>query len=167
MGDIVFSQLAKDLIINIINIIVLFVIVKALVYKPVKKFLDERTKRVQALGDEAKNAADEAQKTLDKRDEIIAQAESQAEKIINASRKQAAEIISSSKENAEKDAEEMLKKAKIEIENERKAIIEAANDDICTLAVDMAEKILSREVNKADNEKIIQDFFAEQAGEEL
>ena len=40
------SDAVKDLIINIINIIVLFVIVKSLAYKPVKKFLDARKARI-------------------------------------------------------------------------------------------------------------------------
>ena len=46
MEGLVISDAVKDLIINIINIIVLFVIVRGLAYKPVKKFLDARKERI-------------------------------------------------------------------------------------------------------------------------
>ena len=46
MEGLVISDAVKDLIINIINIIVLFVIVRGLAYKPVKRFLDARKERV-------------------------------------------------------------------------------------------------------------------------
>ena len=46
MEGLVISDAVKDLIINIINIIVLFVIVRGLAYKPVKKFLNTRKERV-------------------------------------------------------------------------------------------------------------------------
>ena len=49
MEGLVISDAVKDLIINIINIIILFVIVRSLVYKPVRKFLDARTARIDAL----------------------------------------------------------------------------------------------------------------------
>ena len=40
------SETVVDLIINILNIVILFLIVKALVYKPVRKFLDDRRAKV-------------------------------------------------------------------------------------------------------------------------
>ena len=47
------KDLIADLIINIGSIVVLFVIVKKLAYKPVKKFMDARTERVMAQKTEA------------------------------------------------------------------------------------------------------------------
>ena len=47
MEGLVISDAVKDLIINIVNIIVLFVIVKTLAYKPVKKFLDDRKAKIE------------------------------------------------------------------------------------------------------------------------
>ena len=48
-----FSNFPIDLILNILNIVILFVIVRFLVYKPVKKFMDARTARVTAAAEDA------------------------------------------------------------------------------------------------------------------
>ena len=61
MEGLVISDAVKDLIINIVNIIVLFVIVKTLAYKPVKKFLDDRKAKIE----KQLNDAAEAQKQAD------------------------------------------------------------------------------------------------------
>lgn len=63
MEGLVISDAVKDLIINIVNIIVLFVIVKTLAYKPVKKFLDDRKAKIE----KQLNDAAEAQSRLTKR----------------------------------------------------------------------------------------------------
>ena len=63
MEGLVISDAVKDLIINIVNIIVLFVIVKTLAYKPVKKFLDDRKAKIE----KQLNDAAEAQKQADEK----------------------------------------------------------------------------------------------------
>ena len=45
-----FSNIPTDLILNILNIVILFVIVRFIVYKPVKKFIDGRKERVRVCG---------------------------------------------------------------------------------------------------------------------
>ena len=43
-----------DIAIHLVNIVIFYLIVKLLVYKPVRKFMDERTARIQGEKDEAK-----------------------------------------------------------------------------------------------------------------
>ena len=61
MGNVSIPEIARDFIINIINIIILFVIVKALVYKPVKKFLDARNVKLSNARLEAEKLLNEAE----------------------------------------------------------------------------------------------------------
>ena len=65
MGGVTIPDLAKDLLINILNIIILFVIVKTLIYKPVKKFLDARTKRINDAKNELEEKTKQVQEKLD------------------------------------------------------------------------------------------------------
>ena len=57
------KEMIADLIINIINILVLFFLTKALLYKPVKKFLNARRERMEA----ERQAAAQAQSDADRR----------------------------------------------------------------------------------------------------
>ncbi len=163
MENIVLSEIAMDLIINIINIVLLFVIVRTLVYKPVKKFLDERTARIKSQIDEAEALKEKNKKTVQQRDEIIAAATREAAEIKSAAENSARENAAAITERAEKAAEEALKKAKIESENEREKMLTSAREDIAALSVKIAEKVLEREVTNADTKKIADDFFGSEA----
>lgn len=161
MGDIVISQVAKDLIINIINIVVLFVIVKALVYKPVKKFLSERTKRVSDTVNQAEEKLIEAENTVRRKDSIIAEGESKASAIISEAEDSAQKNASAIIEQANKKAEQIIEKARKNAKYEHDTMLNCAKEEIAGLAINISEQILLREVKKEDNQRIIDDFFAE------
>ncbi len=54
------STVPFDLIVNILNIAILYVILRFLVYKPVKKFLNARLERLRAEKESAEKAVAEA-----------------------------------------------------------------------------------------------------------
>ena len=83
MEGLVISDAVKDLIINIINIIVLFVIVRGLAYKPVKKFLDARKERVANELSEASEAKQTAEEEALKYKELIEKSKAQSTELIN------------------------------------------------------------------------------------
>lgn len=154
-------EAAQDLIINIINIVVLFLIVSLLVYKPVRKFLAERTARIEA----EKAEADERLSKVEKQEAELA-----AEK--KKMREQSAEIISdaehTAKLNSDKiiseahnDARRIIEKARNEAATEHNETISSLNGDIAHLAVEMSERILKREITDGDNARIASDFFSE------
>lgn len=155
-------EAAQDLIINIINIIVLFLIVSLLVYKPVRKFLAERTARIEAKKAEADGKLQE----IEKREEEIALEKKKM-------REQSAEIISDAEHTAKinsdkiineahKDARRIVEKARRETVTEHNEMISSLNGDIAHLAVEMSERILKREITDADNARIASDFFSEE-----
>lgn len=154
------SDAVKDLIINIINIIVLFVIVKSLAYKPVKKFLDERKKRID---ESLKNAADknaEAEALKAQYEESVKQSRLESDKIIGeaeqSAQKKAAEITA----DAEKKAAEITEKARKDAEREYNERLSGLRADVTDIAFDISKKILSRDVTDADNMAIADEFFS-------
>ncbi len=159
--DIKLPEIAVDLLLNIINVIVLFVIVKAIVYKPVKKFLDDRTLRIKEETEKAQGMLDSANETLNRKDELINEGkikgEELAKEIINEANENAKIIIDSAK----KEADEKLKKTNSEIEASKQKMINSSKDEIAELAVNIAERILQRETNDKDNKKIADEFFSE------
>ena len=77
MDGLVISDAVKDLIINIIDIVILFVIVRALAYKPVKKFLDARKARIAKELEDAASAKSEAEAEAAKYRELNEQSKEQ------------------------------------------------------------------------------------------
>mgnify|MGYP003296207318 CR=1 FL=1 len=98
------KDLIADLLINIVSIIVLYLVVKKLAYKPVKKFLDARTERVEAQKNEAATALTEATEMKEQYEELLKDSENaKADAIkegINNAKAEATEIINSAREQA-------------------------------------------------------------------
>lgn len=164
MEGLVISDAVKDLIINIINIIVLFVIVRGLAYKPVKKFLDARKERVSKELSDAAAARQTAEEEALKYKELTEKSKMQQTGIINeaerTAKQSAAEII----ETAKQKAAEITEKARENAEKERAAQIAAMKGDIADLAFDISRQVLSREVSDEDNMRIADAFFANYQG---
>lgn len=161
MDGLVISDALKDLIINIINIIVLFLIVRTLAYKPVRKFLNDRKERIANELNEAKLARETAESDIEKYNSLLKESEKKCTSMINeaehTAKENAAEIIATAKEKAA----EITEKARVNAKNEHDTQIAAIKDDVTAIAFDIANQILSREVTDEDNKRIADSFFAD------
>lgn len=167
MDGLVISDAVKDLIINIINIIVLFVIVRTLAYKPVKKFLDSRKERIADQLEEANKKMSAAEDAEKRYNELIGQSKAEGEELIRNAELTARENADRIIANAEKQADEIRRKARENAESERKAQLAAAKDGITDLAFDISRQILAREVSEEDNRQLVEAFFNSADGTEL
>ncbi len=154
------KDLIADLIINIGSIIVLFVIVKKLAYKPIKNFMDARTERLSAQKAEAEALSEDADKRLAEYTALLAECDSAKAKAIAEgeaiAHKKAEEIIT----DAQKTAEEIIRKAKLKADEDYQKIMEGATDYIVSLAMDATSALLQRTVNDDDNRKIVEEFLS-------
>ncbi len=164
MEGLVISDAVKDLIINIINIIILFVIVRGLAYKPVKKFLDARKERIANELSEASSARQTAQEELLKYKELTEKSKAEGTEIINEAERTAKENAAEIIDMAKKNAAEITEKARETAKKERETQIIAMKGDIAELAFDISKQVLSREVTDEDNMRIADEFFKEYQG---
>ncbi len=153
------KDLIADLVINIGSIIVLFLIVKKLAYKPVKRFMDERTQRVNALKADAEAREKEAQEKIERYNVLLEESEKAKAQAVKVGEQQALEesklIISNAKDKAQSIVENANKKAQEKYDS----AIEEANDYIVNLTIDASSHLLKREITDEDNKKIVKDFL--------
>ena len=153
-------ELIADLVINIVSIIVLFFVVRKLAYKPIKKFMDERTSRIMKEKEEAKALAEASESKRVEYETLLAKCESIETDAIRkgeeAARVEARNII----DNANKKAEEIVSKAQQKADERLSRAIEDSRDEIINATMDISSKLLGREITDADNRKIIDSFLA-------
>ena len=154
-------ELAVDLLLNLLNIAILFIIVKLLVYKPVKKFLDDRNEKIKREIEEAQKLKDSANETLSKKEELIKEGRAEGEAAASEMHKKAQEKADNIIKKAKSDAEKIISKANKEADTRKQEIIKSSRNEIADLSIEIAEKILEREVNAEDNRRIVDDFFGE------
>ena len=159
MEGLVISDAVKDLIINIIDIIILFVIVRALAYAPVKKFLDARKERIAKGLSEAAALKSEAEQRVAEYDKLEAESLAKSSEMLSEAeknaRKAADEIIAAAKQNAAQIGEKAVEDAK----REHDAQLSSMKEDITGLAFDISKQVLAREITDEDNKRIADAFF--------
>lgn len=153
------SKVPMDLLLNLLNIFLLYIIIRTLVYKPVKKFLDARIEKVNALAQKAEDTQSEADKLKDKYEKLLAEADDKSNEIILASQKRASEEAAVKLEEAKKEAQAFFGRETAKIEEERKASMKTIRKEAAALAVEISKKILEREINDTDNRRIAEAFF--------
>lgn len=152
-----------DIAIHIVNIVVLYVLLRMLLYKPVSKFMAARTARIEKQQADAAAALEEANKQKDSYDALLQNAGAEAQKQLLESNRQANEQAAGILAAAKGDAQQLLQEARTKAAEERRVAIESLEGKITDMAIGLAGEILQREVNEEDNRKVIDSFF-EQAG---
>ena len=159
------ANIPVDIILNILNVVLFVVIVRLLVYKPVKKFINERKAKIDSDLDDAKKAKDDAEALRAEYEQKLAASDSEAEAVLCAARADAEKIAQNAKLEAEKEKERVISGAIGEAEKEKERILSCATDQIVETSALMAEKLLGRAVCDEDTRKIAEDFFASKKAE--
>lgn len=150
-----------DIVIHIINIVVLFILLRLIVFKPVKKFMDNRSERIQSQMDDAaalQKKADEDKRQYESR---LTEASEKATLLIKDGERQAMEQADAITADAKKQAEQIIIDAEKQAEQERQLALGGLKDDVAKAAVEIAERILRREVKLEDNKAVVNQFFDE------
>lgn len=149
------------IVFTLINTLIIFLIFRFFLYKPVCGILDKRKEMAAAEIAEAQRAKESAEKTEQEYNELLANAKQAAESMMNDAVKKAqareAEIIS----EANARAADIRAKAEEAIERDKKRAVNEIKDEISEMIVMAASKVVEKEISEKDNEEIISKFLAE------
>ena len=137
---------------------VIFVGTKFL-FKPVMKIIADRQKEIDDLYADADNAKESAKTMEAEYKAKLSVAAQTSEQMVKeaVSRGQAREEEIIRQANAE--AAAIMDKAAADIAMEKKKALNDAKDEISDIAMTIAEKVVGRELNNADQSKLIDDFI--------
>lgn len=146
------------------NLLILFLLVKKFLFKPVNRMLEQRAKQIEEDSQGAAKARSEAEAMREEYERQLSEARETAGEIIQSANHKATLRSEEILNEAQAKAGEMLKKADAQIAKERQKAMNEMKDDISDLALTAARQILGREINSADHERLIEEFI-ENAGE--
>ena len=148
-----------DILLHAVNVVILYFFLRWLLYKPVNKFLKSREDRMTERLASIESKEELAQKSKLEYETLLKQAQKEAAQIVKRSTDLASNHSKEILEKAEIQAKDHMKKAFDDIEIERTRAREKMKKEITDMAVQIAQKVLEREVSESDNQKIIDDFF--------
>ena len=149
-----------DILINIINIAVLFILLRWILWKPVNRFLTERATRVRTDLENAEKTLADALALKQEYTDNLGAIEAQGREIVRESQNKASEEAGEILREARDKSKDMIKEARERIAEERERAIDNARREIAQLATDMAARILKREVSPEDSISAVEDFFS-------
>lgn len=154
-----------NILISLGNLLVLFLILKFFLYKPVKKMLAARKEAVGTQYLQAQEALQSAEEEKQLYEKKLQEARLEADAVVAQARSSAdireREIIA----DAERRAADILQRAYAEIELEKRKSVADMQHVIADLSTQLAQKILNHELNEQEHRALIDSFIA-QIGED-
>ncbi len=154
-----------QILFSLANLLIIFLVAKKFLYKPVKKMLEERQRTIDNEYAKVAVAKEEALKSQEEYEAKLQGAKDEADSVIkNAvaiADQREKDIIAKAKE----EADSIRRQAKEDAELEHKKAIEGIKKEIVEVSSALAEKMLEREVSKEDHKNLI-DSFIEGIGDE-
>ena len=144
---------------TLLNTIALFLVLKKFLFKPVMDMIASRQKEIDDLYADANRAKENAHALETEYTDKLSKAAETGERLVKEAvlRGQSREEEILRQANAEADA--IRAKASADIAQEKKKAINEAKDEISVIAIAIAEKVVARELNDADQDKLVEDFI--------
>ena len=148
-----------QIIISLLNLVILFFLFRKFLFEPVKKVVASRQQEVDKLYSEAETAKADAEAAREYYDDTIKKVRLEAEQIteraVSNARFKEKEIVS----NAQTEAVKIREKAERDIALERRKVMNEARGEISSMAVEIASKLVQREINADDQQALIEQFL--------
>lgn len=147
------------LIVTIANLFLQMFLVKKFLLDKVLKVLDDRRKAADEQITAAEEARAEALSIKETYEENMRQAKAEAGALLTSARQSATAQSDALLAETRAQVAQMKEKAAADIAQEKKKALNEAKDSIASLAMDIASKVVEREITSADHEALIGEFI--------
>lgn len=141
------------------NLVILFLLLKKFLFKPVNKVLEERAAEIAGEYKSAEDAKYAASSMKTEYEQKLRSANAEAESIIKSAVNTANERSNSIVDEANDEAKRIIEKSQKQIETDKRNAMDAMKKDIASVAVDAAEKILKREIDASADDDLLSDII--------
>jgi F-type H+-transporting ATPase subunit b len=145
--------------------LVVFVISMLLLWKyafpPIRNALDRRQKAIDDSIDHAEQTRQEADKLLAEYRERLKEAREQAEEIVSRARRTAEDQQHEASEEARLAHERQLEQTRRDIETETRRAIAEIRDEVASLTIQAAEKVMRRALSAEDQRRLVDEAISE------
>jgi len=152
-----------NFIATICNLFIQVYLIKRFLFKPINEMLDKRKAKADAEIQDAVKAKEEAQAMKAEYEKNMQEAKERANEIVTAQKTAAVQSEEMLKE-ASSQVTAMKEKAEKDIAQEKRKAVNEIKGEIGGMAVEIAGKVIEREINEEDHTKLINDFI-ENVGE--
>lgn len=145
----------------LLNFLVLFFVAKKFLFLPVKKMIDSRQQEIDTMYAEAGAAKENAQALQKEYEQQLSVARETGDRLVQEATARGQSRQEEILRQANLEAERIREKAAADIAQEKKKALNDAKDEISTLAMEIAGKVVGRSLNEEDQTRLVDSFLAE------
>ena len=153
-----------DILISLANLLILYLLMKKFLFKPVQNIIAKREDEISSRYLDAENARKEAEKSRSDWESQLSGAKSEADRVVKEAYENAKLREGKILDEAKSRADSIVKNAEVQAELEYKKASDKIKSEIVEVSGRLTEKILEREINEKDHHNLI-DSFIEKIGD--
>ena len=144
---------------QICNLMIQLVIFKKFLLKPIKQVIADRKAKADSEIADAQKLRTEAEAMKAEYEQNLQNARTEANQIVSAAQKTATARSEEIVGEARAQAAALKQKAEADIAQERKKAVNEVKDEIGGMAMEIASKVVEREIKEADHQDLIDEFI--------
>jgi F-type H+-transporting ATPase subunit b len=149
----------SKLIATLINFLILFLILKHYLFKPVNNMIDKRQNEIVDKINKTDEDMKKAEALKNENDKILSGAKNDGINIVEGYKVKAEQLSSDIVKGARDEADTIIKRAKTEAERQTEKAADEMKNQIVDLAVLMSSKALGETINEDQHRRLIKDFI--------
>lgn len=155
-------QFAPTFIWTLVNILVLFFVLRKILFGRVTVFMEMRTQSIKDAIESADKKNAEALELKQIYEDQVRSAREDADKIMGDARGRAGREYDAIVSQARTDAEGLLSRAREEIERERAQMLKDVKNQVVVLALSAASKVIEANMDNERNRSLVENFINEE-----
>lgn len=143
-------------ILQTIAFLLLMFLLAKFAWKPVLAAIKEREQSIDDALNKAELAKQEMARLTSQNEELMKQARAERDEILKEAKILKDNIVNEAKTSAQTEGAKLIEKARIEIENQKKAALAELKGQVSTLSLDIAERVLRTQLDdKAKQQDLV------------
>ena len=154
------------LLAQLINFGILFGLLFVLLYKPVRRIMDERSARIKQSMEQAESIKEQMAQTQTQVKEQLDTTRKESQAILAQATQMGERLKEEARQEAKQEAEAIVARARTEIERERDTAMADLRDQFVDLAIAAAEKVVSESLDRKKHQRLIEEVLEQAQGGE-
>jgi F-type H+-transporting ATPase subunit b len=150
-----------DIIFQLVVFIILLALLRKFAFGPIMNMMKQREQHIANEIDTAEQNHQEAKKLAEEQRELLKKSRTEAAELIENARKLGEEQKDGIIQAAREEANRLKEAAKQEIVQEKEQAVTALREQVASLSVLVASKVIEKELSLEDQEKLINEYIQE------
>lgn len=143
-----------------ISFLALFLILRKVAWKPMLGAIHERERSIEDALNKADLAREEMSRLTNQNESLLKEARAERDQLLKEAKELKDAIITEAKNQAQVEGAKLIEKAKIEINNQKVAALDEVKNQVASLSLEIAEKVLRKQFDdKQKQEALVSDLL--------